>query len=169
MFAYCLNNPINYIDTQGLRSTDIKEVTLGDGTETNNNLSSSNPNKNPPDHPDYKPPKKGPRKKKEPNGPKNGWEDINGDVWVWDNNMHGGPGWVVQEPDGDHWHAYPGGGVRKHCEACHEYDYIEIFPSDQSMAQITSIPANGFAGGCAILVILMIAFDQFGNNMRGFM
>ena len=83
--------------------------------------------------------------------------------------MHGGPGWVVQEPNGDHWHTYPDGGSRHHCEVCPEYDYIEIFPSNQSMAQITSTPTNGFVGGFATLVIVMIAFDQLGNNLRGFM
>jgi len=30
--------------------------------------------------------------------------------------MHGGEGWTVQYPGGDHSHAYPGGGVRNHFE-----------------------------------------------------
>lgn len=39
-----------------------------------------------------------------------------GGVWVWTPNMHGGEGWTVQYPGGDHSHAYLGGGVRNHFE-----------------------------------------------------
>ncbi len=68
----------------------------------------------PPDHPDFEPLKGGNRKVKNPNGEGKGWLSNDGGVWVWDRNMHGGRGWVVQYPNGDHDHKYYGGGSRTH-------------------------------------------------------
>ena len=49
---------------------------------------------------------------KNPNGKGVGWLDNYGNVWVPTPDMHGGPGWTVQYPNGGHHHAYPGGRVR---------------------------------------------------------
>ena len=54
---------------------------------------------------------------KNPNGPGWGWLAKDGGVWVPNPNMHGGEGWDVQYPGGDHGHAYPGGGFRNHFQA----------------------------------------------------
>jgi hypothetical protein len=68
----------------------------------------------PPNHPDFKPPKGGNRKVKNPNGNNKGWLAKDGGVWVWDRDMDGGRGWVVQYPNGNHEHKYYGGGSRSH-------------------------------------------------------
>ena len=167
MFAYCLNNPIMYIDTQGYLPTwtyEIRQVAFDDMMAEK---STANPKDVPPDHPDYKPPKKGPQKKKNPNGKGNGWVDSQGNVWVWDPNMHGGPGWVVQEPGGGHSHAYPGGKVRVHCEAAWDCEYFEMFPAQivAPKAPISSVFV--VAGGCVMLVVVA-AFGMLPSfNMRG--
>lgn len=68
----------------------------------------------PPDHPDFESPKKGGnRKVKNPNGPGKGWLSKDGGVWVPTPRMHGGEGWTVQYPSGNHWHAYPDGATRE--------------------------------------------------------
>ena len=112
MYAYCLNNPVCLYDSNGAfaRNTyDLQQAGVG-----NTGAESSNPKNTPPNHPGYKPPKKGNRKAKNPNGEGKGWLDAKGNVWIWDPEMHGGAGWVIQEPGGGHKHAYPGGGVRIH-------------------------------------------------------
>lgn len=171
MFAYCNNNPINYSDTYGLWPvffSEIEKVDFGENSKGSGDSSSGHPKDSPPDHPDYKPPKKGPRKGRNPNGNGSGWVDDSGNVWVWDNNMHGGPGWIIQEPGGGHSHAYPGGGRRLHCEACLDYDYIEIFPSNQIGAQSYATTSATVAGGCGFFMIMMVvAFNQFWQSMRG--
>jgi hypothetical protein len=74
----------------------------------------------PPEGTRYQLPKKGVNKSykkgkvNNPNEPSTGWPDIDGNVWVSDNNMDSGPGWVVQHPDGSHHHVYPNGKVRSH-------------------------------------------------------
>ena len=171
MFAYCLNNPVLHIDVQGLRPiklSKINEVALDgtNGESDGSNTSDSNPKDTPPDHPNYKPPKKGPGKVKNPNGKGWGWVDDKGNVWVWTPNMHGGPGWTVQEPDGGHSHAYPGGGVRLHCEAKLGHGLLEIFPAEQNTAQIFSTPSSSFIGGCA-LMIAVVAFGVIEFSMGG--
>ena len=125
MFAYCGNNPVNCVDPSGncpYKPTmeDFHRLEQGlppagctCGTAISNAVVVGiNPRK-PPDHPNYKPPKKGDKRVKNPNGEGTGWVDKNGEVWVYTPKMHGGEGWTVQNPDGGHWHAYPGGGVRK--------------------------------------------------------
>ena len=68
----------------------------------------------PPDHPDFESPKKGGnRKVKNPNGSGKGWLSKDGGVWVPTPRMHGGEGWTVQYPNGNHWHAYPDGATRE--------------------------------------------------------
>ena len=64
----------------------------------------------------YKAPKKNPnpRKVPNPNGRGYGWPADDGGVWVPDNGMDGGPGWVVHYPGGRHEHHYPNGKVRTH-------------------------------------------------------
>lgn len=66
----------------------------------------------PPSSPNFKAPKKGNKRVKNPNGAGNGWEDAEGNVWVWTPGMHGGKGWTVQYPNGGHRHEYPDGHVR---------------------------------------------------------
>ena len=168
MFTYCLNNPNMHTDTQGFLPTwtsEIRQVAFG---STMAEKSTGNPKDVPPDHPDYKPPKKGPRKGKNPNGKGNGWVDSKGNVWVWEPNMHGGQGWVVQEPGGGHSHAYPGGGVRMHCEATWDCEYFEMFPAQQVTPQILATPSDSvIAGGCVMLVVV-VAFCAFSYySMRG--
>ena len=134
MYAYCLNNPISYTDPSGRASRRvfvesqtegaiIFQESIGNPERIPYKPSKKNSNsaggaiidkKVPPDHPDYKPPKGGPRWVKVPNSSKYGWLAKNGDIWIPDNNMHGGEGWVVQPRHGEHSHAYPGGGVRNH-------------------------------------------------------
>ncbi|CAG8437564.1 6964_t:CDS:1 [Ambispora leptoticha] len=55
-------------------------------------------------------------KKKVPNdkSKKRGYPHKDGSVWVPDDHQHGGPGWEVQYPNGDHEHVGKDGKVRKH-------------------------------------------------------
>ena len=175
MFAYCLNNPVSYVDTNGLLSmllTDMQAVLFDETTKetAQSNPSDSNPKNIPPDHPDYIPPKKGPRKAKNPNGNGWGWIDKEGNVWVWTPNMHGGQGWTVQEPGGGHSHAYPGGGVRTHCDATSHYEILEVFPSFSVMTQSTSVSSTtsvNFLGGCGAVLVVMIACGYLENPWGG--
>lgn len=125
MFAYCNNDPVNKSDTDGSRPVEVDEdpnrrlvATLrselrGDTTS----IDTKNP---PPEGSGYQPPKKGLNKShnrgkvRNPNGQGQGWPDKDGNVWVPDNGMDGGPGWVVQHPDGGHHHVYPDGKTRYH-------------------------------------------------------
>ena len=133
MFAYANNNPVMLVDPSGTmpcasyciypnvpHSVDLCRmhgVYNGQITFDENDsfaIADSKPTKNnPPDHPNYKSPKKGDKKVKNPNGPGFGWTDKGGDVWVWTPDMHGGEGWTVQQPKGGHYHAYPGGAIRR--------------------------------------------------------
>lgn len=125
MFAYCNNDPVNKSDTDGSRPVEVDEdpnrrlvATLrselrGDTTS----IDTKNP---PPEGSGYQPPKKGLNKShnrgkvRNPNGQGQGWPDKDGNAWVPDNGMDGGPGWVVQHPDGGHHHVYPDGKTRYH-------------------------------------------------------
>ena len=135
MFAYCNNNPIIYADPDGmcrqLWSNGFQGPCPGifsplckdNQTNFDNQFHVltqtiiENPidKDNPPDHPDYKSPKNWNKKKvQNPNGKGRGWPAEDGGVWIPDDLMHGGAGWVIQYPNGNHSHAYPGGGVRNH-------------------------------------------------------
>ena len=132
MFAYCLDDPVNYTDSDGMCArawaAGYSGPCPGQGMPgcmdnyaqfRNNNslITSTTPKKDIPDHPDFKPPKRGNKKVRNPNGEGKGWLAKDGGVWVWTPNMHGGDGWTIQYPGGKHGHAYPGGGVRKHYES----------------------------------------------------
>ena len=154
MFAYCNNNPIIYKDSDGLVPNalfDVFPAIYGEGGI----LKESNPKDSPPDHPDFKEPKKGNKKGKNPNGPGYGWVDSEGNVWVWDPKMHGGPGWIIQEPDGGHSHAYPGGGTRKHTVGTPAKGMLLDFPSSPKNQNANYIPQSVPAmGGVLIMVFL---------------
>ena len=160
MFAYCNNNPANCVDTTGLLPVSFRiQQVAGDGTKggiIQGFSDDSNPKNTPPDHPNYVPPKEGPQKKRNPNGKGWGWEDKNGDVWVWTPGMHGGPGWTVQEPGGGHWHGYPGGSVRKHCESVLDNNYLlDVFPSISHDFTAQSIMDTVLFGGGALGLAVM--------------
>jgi hypothetical protein len=170
MFAYCNNDPVNRIDTNGLFSihlSGIREVTIdgAEGDTSTHDAGQGNPKDVPPDHPDYKPPKKGPRKGKNPNGKGWGWVDNKGNIWVWTPNMHGGPGWIVQEPDGGHSHAYPGGGTRSHCDGILDIEILEVFPAISSAPQDYYLPTPMLIGGGGTLLLVMgyLYFNNFGG------
>ncbi len=124
MSAYCRNNPISFYDPMG---TDcicmhqrVRSNHLCNESSEKEYVASYKPSKepidsnNPPDHPNYTPHKKGNNGKvKNPNGAGKGWLADNGGVWIPTPNMHGGPGWTIQYPDGSHEHAYPGGKMRR--------------------------------------------------------
>ncbi len=136
MFAYCLNNPVKFMDPIGLFVVSIPAEGAGSATVTVDEnecvsvirdgdtyiIEPISPSQVPtvtdikpaPDHPNYKPPKGGPTRVKNPNGPGWGWKAKDDGVWVWTPNMHGGDGWTIQYPNGRHKHAYPNGGVRDH-------------------------------------------------------
>ena len=128
MFAYCLNNPIMFVDFSGLCAMSWSAGYQGpcpgvgmpgcmDKIEIVGDVDTilAIDKKSPPDHPGYIPPKKGgPKLVKNPNGFGWGWQAKDGGVWVPDPDMHGGEGWTVQYPGGEHSHAYPGGKVRNH-------------------------------------------------------
>ena len=128
LYAYCSNNPICNIDPFGFGLEKVfgiidEIMELESITEAVDKYNNGNKNhvaeaidkKNPPNHPDFKPPKKGGNQRvRNPNGQNKGWLSKDGGVWVPDDDMDGGEGWVVQYPNGEHWHAYPGGHVRKH-------------------------------------------------------
>ena len=127
MFAYCENNPVNTIDPLGLFAirTSYEAVYFDHA----NMHQSTNPKDSPPDHPDFVPPKKGNKKVKNPNGKGYGWVDQKGNVWIWTPGMHGGDGWIIQHPNGDHRHAYPGGGIRNHFESTSGNSMVISFPA----------------------------------------
>jgi len=160
MFAYCLNNPVMYVDPTGMANEgpveaialifgsiafvailseivpyeqaanilsyigsldlsvdgllDMYDLILSYIADGNLNYLITGVGSAPPDHPDFTPPKKGNRKVKNPNGFGYGWEAKDGGVWVWTPGMDGGEGWTIQYPNGNHKHAYPGGGTRSH-------------------------------------------------------
>ena len=123
LYAYCGNNPVNRIDPYGNSFIAIAGLSLliigvvfGTSGDTNNKDGYVDSKKMPPPETGYKPPKKKPNPEKvpNPNGQGNGWPAMDGGVWIPDNNQDGGPGWVVQYPDGSHEHRYPSGHVRRH-------------------------------------------------------
>ena len=117
MFAYCTNNPVNLLDAAGKRSVKLKQPRqfLNDSNDSNEEYY-IDPNKLPNPESGYVAPKKNPnpKKVKNPNGKGYGWPAQDGGVWIPDNTMDGGPGWVVQYPNGTHEHRYPNGHVRRH-------------------------------------------------------
>ena len=128
MFAYCGNNPVNSVDNSGTFAIGVLDyfpVCFGQAEI----MQANHPKDSPPNHPDFESPKKGNLKKRNPNGQGYGWVDNKGNVWVWTPNMHGGPGWTVQSPDGGHSHAYPGGGTRVHFDALPEQSILLDYPS----------------------------------------
>lgn len=139
MFAYCGNNPVSHCDPNGqfARSTyDFQQTSAAnDGTDL------ANPKDSPPDHPGFKQPKSGNKKARNPNGKGWGWVDSKGDVWIWDPKMHGGEGWVIQEPGGGHRHAYPGGKMRNHhMEITQPQNQTTSFPVVQQEINVTTFP-----------------------------
>mgnify|MGYP001377050804 CR=1 FL=1 len=130
VFVYCCNNPLMLNDSTGMcpyngtvadfcrleHGLPSIDCTCGKKTEKKPTTAAvtQGPKNSPPDHPDFKPPKRGNKKTKNPNGPETGWQARDGGVWVWTPNMHGGDGWTVQYPNGEHSHAYPGGKTRNH-------------------------------------------------------
>ena len=161
MFTYCLNNPVTYIDTHGYSACYLIDTipTCYDQTEA---FTSSNPKDSPPDHPNFEAPKKGNLKKRDPNGKGWGWVDKKGNVWKWTPKMHGGEGWTIQQPDGGHSHAYPGGGTRSHYKATWSNDMQRVFSAHQQSVGMNCIPAGLIAGialGGSVL-IMTIAFQE---------
>lgn len=62
----------------------------------------------------YVPPKKARGKPFRVRGDRgNGYEDGDGNVWVWDPRGHAGPHWDVQHPDGSHTNVYPDGEIHQ--------------------------------------------------------
>lgn len=122
LYAYCMNNPVNYYDPFGMSCICLTKRVhprhkCSTTIENNATIIAPIDPSVPPDHPDYTPPKKWDGKKtKNPNGSGKGWPAKDGGVWIPTPNMHGGEGWTVQYPGGDHSHAYPGGKVRNHFE-----------------------------------------------------
>ena len=141
MFAYCENNPSILRDDNGMRPKFFRDDSDDD------NEYYIDPSKQPNPESGYVAPKKNPhpKKVKNPNGRGSGWPAQDGGVWVPDNNMDGGPGWVVQYPGGRHEHRYPNGKVRTHktsdsTTAWYEYVGIGI-----------AYAAGGFAIGALIV------------------
>ena len=117
MFVYCSNNPVNCEDETGERTTVLFSVFYGkDSSESDTGDEYIDPNQVPNPESGYVAPKKNPnpRKVRNPNGAGYGWPAQDGGVWIPDNNMDGGPGWVVQYPGGRHEHRYPDGHRRVH-------------------------------------------------------
>ncbi len=171
MFAYCGNNPVSRSDAAGSKYARLDD--FGGGGPSVNGAGSKyvvqsqkkyiDPQSPPPPESGYKPPKKGLSKNnkgrvKNPNGPGWGWPAKDGGVWVPDNNMDGDPGWVVEYPDGRHWHAYPEGGTRKH----HISPYTEVdpgweFSQDQQMITDAGIVGIGGVSALYFLSFLLLA------------
>jgi hypothetical protein len=62
----------------------------------------------------YVPPKKSHGKPHRVRGDRGtGYEDVDGNVWVWDPRGHAGPHWDVQHPDGSHTNVYPDGEIHQ--------------------------------------------------------
>ena len=127
-------------------------------------LSSKNPKDSPPDHPGFKAPKKGNRKARNPNGQGTGWVDDNGNVWVWTPNMHGGPGWTVQEPDGGHSHAYPGGGTRTHSIGVTKPGQLIDFPALPKSPSMNFLPQIKPAIGIGLFMIIAFEVNILAHN-----
>ena len=160
MFAYCGNNPINYVDMDGylhLRNNEIKPVCIDDDESIEGALIAGKHSDEPPDHPDFKPPKKGNRKVKVPNGNRRGWIDSKGNIWVWTPGMHGGDGWTIQYPNGNHGHAYPGGGTRTHCAG------VQCF---WSLPEDNSSMVSSDSESILVLVTVVIYFGILSNDDR---
>ena len=145
MFAYCLNNPVNFQDSLGSFALlfDVAQICFDETSE----LQSKHPKDSPPDHPDFMPPKKGNQKKKNPNGQGYGWVDQKGNIWVWTPRMHGGEGWTIQYPDGGHGHAYPGGKMRNH---------FESIPKNSILSDISSLPYDHALNNLPLLIPIII-------------
>jgi RHS repeat-associated protein len=149
MFAYCLNSLVGLTDACGCYPVYISSIRPAFFGQDTILTSETHPKDVPPDHPNFTPPKKGNSKKRNPNGKGHGWVDNKGNVWVWNPNMHGGEGWVVQEPDGGHSHAYPGGKTKEHCECITNQFILETFPQLQ-VGPNTTIFLPTIVGACAI-------------------
>ena len=112
---------------------------------------SINPDSPRPPSTGYKPPKnknKAKRLYKAPGGRGDkGWLDRGGKVWVPDPRMDGGPGWRVHNPDGSHYHVYPGGRSRTH-----KFEFQP--PSQETMTQIVSAVATGAIITAGVVVIV---------------
>ncbi len=171
MFLYCGNNPVNHVDATGNLQARIEDCygsrpsVNGAGSKyvVQSQKKYIDPQSPPPPESGYKPPKKGLSKNnkgrvKNPNGPGWGWPAKDGGVWVPDNNMDGDPGWVVEYPDGSHWHAYPEGGTRKH----HISPSTEVSPGwefsqDQQMITDAGIVGIGGVSALYFLSFLLLA------------
>ena len=136
LFAYCRNNPIVYADHMGYyvcsncgkytppsggHSCSVHPPWENQLTEEEIMAASKKPfDPGAPGPEDgYVPPRKPPKnvdkngKVKSPSG-KRGYEDKKGNVWVPTPKMHGGSGWVIEAPNGNHSHVYSGGKARTH-------------------------------------------------------
>ncbi len=157
-FAYCENNPVTRIDptgscarawTQGYHGPCPGQGMPGcmdnwQKINKNQSIIESIDRDSPPNHPEYQPPKKGGGKKvRNSNGHGWGWPAKDGGIWVPDPDMHGGEGWTVQYPSGNHKHAYPSGKMRNH------------FEYEQSMLKSVGLVAIGVTG------ILIFSLDNF--------
>lgn len=104
---------------------------------------------------------------KNPNGPGKGWEAKDGGVWIPSPNMHGGEGWTIQYPGGDHSHAYPGGGVRNHFKAEQSTGSSIIMIFGGALATVYLI-ANDFTGvGTADDPLLAGSIACFYGGIKG--
>lgn len=171
MFAYCNNCPVSKSDPSGYDAAtdDLNGNGIPDYLEnrwvalTEAEIARQNgneyidPNKLPNPKSGYVPPKgnPNPRKVRNPNGRGYGWPAQDGGVWVPDNSMDGGPGWVVQYPNGRHEHHYPDGHVRKHNSS------TSSIPST-SRAWYTTAWYGVVSFGAVLLIGVCIADDLVG-------
>lgn len=116
VFIYCSNNPTVSSDATGhLTFTWRYKYNPMNVKIAKNQKQPVDPKSPPPPSSGYVPPKsnKNPGKVPNPNGSGKGWPSKDGGVWIPNNKQHGGPGWTVQYPNGQHEHRYPDGHVRK--------------------------------------------------------
>lgn len=105
--------------------------------------------------------------------------------------MHGGEGWVIQEPGGGHMHAYPGGGIRTHrmdvippqssnsffpaipqesmvttYPAIHQESLITSFPASEQMAIISTFPQMN-SGAVIMIAVGGSVYTYLASHIGG--